>query len=108
MLTILPIAQLMAQEERGSIPNLILSSDNPGEIVIAWDTPDPEPSDYRVSRAPEGESMASWSEANGPDRSNDHPSGASRSYTLNGLPEGTGYRVSIRARYRTGQYANDR
>ena len=90
LLAALPIAQLAAQEERGSIPNLNLSSDNPGEIVISWDTPDPEPSDYRVSWAPQGEGMISWCEANRPDRGNAYPGGSSLSYTLNGLPEGTG------------------
>ena len=78
------------------------ASDSPGEIVIAWDTPDPEPSHCHVSWTPEGGDMVSWREENWPDRGNDYPGGASLSDTLRGLSEGTAYQVHLRARYTPG------
>ncbi|MDE0604637.1 MAG: hypothetical protein OXI18_09570, partial [bacterium] len=45
--TALMAGSLSAQEaERGSVPGLTLTSDNPGELVISWSDPDPAPSDY--------------------------------------------------------------
>lgn len=32
---------------RGSMLNLQVSSDAPGEFTLSWDMPDPEPNDYR-------------------------------------------------------------
>ena len=36
----------LAQNDRGAVPNLRLSSASPGELTISWDAPDPAPSDY--------------------------------------------------------------
>ena len=38
-------AHLMAQEEPGAMPGLTLTSENPGELVISWNGPEPAPSD---------------------------------------------------------------
>ena len=37
-----------SQAERGAIPSLNLASDEPGQLVITWETPDPAPTDYRI------------------------------------------------------------
>ena len=44
----------LAQEERGSIPGLTLTSNSPGELTISWGGPEPVPSDYRIAWAPVG------------------------------------------------------
>ena len=95
----LPTVRLMAQEEQGSIPGLVLNSNAPGELVVSWETPDPEPSDYRISWAPASQGYPSWRDANEDDRSNAYPDGSARSYTVTGLPAGAEYKVRMRARY---------
>ena len=74
----LPTVRLMAQEEQGSIPGLVLNSNAPGELVVSWETPDPEPSDYRISWAPASQGYPSWRDANEDDRSNAYPDGSAR------------------------------
>ena len=44
--------QLFAQSDRGTIPQLSLTSDAPGELTISWSMPSETPSDYRISWAP--------------------------------------------------------
>ena len=93
----------VAQEgERGSIPGLTLTGDNPGELVISWGDPDPAPSDYRIAWAPEGEGYLSYQADNDARRGNAYPAGAARSYTVSGLPEGAEYKVRMRARFSQG------
>ena len=95
----LPTARLMAQEERGSIPGLVLSSNAPGELVVSWETPNPEPTDYRISWAPASQGYPSWRDANEDDRGNAYPEGSARSYAVTGLAAGAEYKVRMRARY---------
>ena len=100
--TALMAGGLSAQEaERGSIPGLTLTSDNPGELVISWSDPDPAPSDYRIGWAPEGEDYLSYKVENEAGRGNAYPDGTARSYTVEGL-EGAEYKVQIRARFNQG------
>ena len=47
-----------AQASNGTVPNLQLSSVSPGELTIAWDAPDPAPSDYRVIWAEAGPGLS--------------------------------------------------
>ena len=99
---------LFAQSQDGTIDTFTLSSTTDGEIVLSWETPSPSPSDYRVSYAPNGEDYLSWRDDNEDGRGNTYPDGSATSLTLTGLPNGTLYKVSLRARYRTGEYANNR
>ena len=99
---------LFAQSQDGTIDTFTLSSTTDGEIVLSWETPSPAPSDYRVSYAPNGEDYLSWRDDNEDGRGNTYPDGSATSLTLTGLPNGTLYKVSLRARYRTGEYANNR
>ena len=98
---------IFAQEKSGTIHGLTLSSDDPGTLAISWDIPDPEPSDYRISWAPDSESYVSYKDANTDTKGNSYPSGSSTSHTLSGLPEGVKYKVRMRARYNAGEYANN-
>ena len=92
-------ARLLAQGEPGSIPELTLLSDNPGQLVISWEQPETSPSDYRIAWTPDGQAYAGWRDENQDDRGNAYPSGSVQSYTVNGLPGGTEYKVQMRARY---------
>ena len=100
-------AHLMAEEEQGAIPGLTLTSENPGELVISWNDPEPAPSDYRISWAPTSGAHIGWQEDNEADRGNAYPEGTERSFTVTGLPAGEDYKVRMRARYNAGQYADD-
>jgi len=81
----LPSARLLAQGEPGSIPELTLTSDNPGQLVISWEQPETTPSDYRISWTPEDQAYAGWRDENQDDRGNAYPSGSALSYTVNDL-----------------------
>ena len=100
-------AHLMAQEEPGAMPGLTLTSENPGELVISWNGPEPAPSDYRISWAPTSKGHISWQDDNEADRGNAYPQGTERSHTVTGLLAGEDYKVRMRARYNAGQYADN-
>ena len=86
----------------GSIENLRLSSENPGELTITWDLPEPVPSDYRISWAEENLKYLSFKAENEAGRGNDYPEGETTSITLTGLTEGATFKIRMRARYETG------
>ena len=94
-------AQAQVQDGRGALTGLTLTSDTPRELVIAWDQANPEPTDYRVNWAREGEDFPIWGDTSG----NSLPAGESQ--TLTGLDEGGTYKVRVRARYHQGQYEAD-
>ena len=96
----------LAQSESGEIVNFQLNSNSPGEIQATWDTPSPAPSDYRISWAPASQGYLSWRDTNEAHRGNSYPDGDTTALTLTGLSEGTQYKVRVRARYNSGQYAN--
>ena len=100
-------ARLLAQGEPGSIPELTLLSDNPGQLVISWKQPETAPSDYRIAWTPDGQANAGWRDENQDDRGHAYPSGSVQSYTVNGLPGGTEYKARMRARYNTGEHADN-
>ena len=85
----------------GSIENLRLSSENPGELTITWDLPEPVPSDYRISWAEENLKHLSFKVDNVSDRGNEYPEGETTSITLTGLTEGATFKIRMRARYET-------
>ena len=81
----------------GEVQNMRLSSDAPGALTIRWDTPSPAPAD---------QGFLSWSAPNEALRGNEYPEGSATSLTLTGLTEGTEFKARMRARYRTGEYAD--
>ena len=83
----------------GAITGLSLTSSAAGELTMNWETPDPEPSDYRVSWAPADQGYLGWRDANEAQRGNAYPGGRETSLTLRGLPPGAEYKVQMRARY---------
>ena len=101
------VPALAQQETRGAITGLTLASDYPGELLITWDEPDPEPSDYRISWTPAGEKFIAWDAPNEDDRGNAYEDGDLLSFTVIDLPSGAGYQVRVRARYNAGVYATE-
>ena len=60
-----------------------------------------------MSWAPEGENFLSYNDANEANRGNSYPDGEETSLNLTGLTSGDEYKVIMRARYSTGEYANN-
>ena len=48
VIAVILMGVMTAQAQSGAVPNLQLSSANPGELTISWDAPNPAPSDYRI------------------------------------------------------------
>ena len=84
-----------AQASNGAVPNLQLSSASPGELTIAWDAPDPAPSDYRIIWAEQSLDFLSYSRPNEANRGNEYPSGDETSITLTGLAKGKTFKVTV-------------
>ena len=76
---------------------VVLTSPNPGELVISWDAASPTPVDYRVMWAPSSGRFLSFRVNNTAEAGNAYPAGTS--YTVTGLAEGVEYKVRVRARY---------
>ena len=76
---------------------VVLTSPNPGELVISWDAASPTPVDYRVMWAPSSGPFLSFRVDNTAEAGNAYPVGTS--YTVTGLAEGVEYKVRVRARY---------
>ena len=91
-----------AQSGSGAVPNLLLSSASPGELTIAWDAPDPAPSDYRIVWAKQDLGFPSYKAANEANRGNEYPGGTETSLTLTGLAGGETFKVKARSRYTSG------
>ena len=90
-----------AQAERGAIPSVSLDSNEPGQLVITRQTPDPAPTDYRISWAHSSLGFLSYRDSNEAQRGNAYPSGNENTLTLDGLTPGEIYKVQLRARYYT-------
>ena len=87
------------QAERGAIPTLTLDSNEPGQLVITWETPDPVPTDYRIRWANTSMGFPSYNAPNEPERGNSHPASDANTLTFDNLTPGENYKVQIRARY---------
>ena len=94
-----PQGTAQAQAERGAIPSLNLTSSEPGQLVISWETPAPEPTDYRIRWANTDLGWPSWSGTNETERANEYPLGDVTTLTLNNLTPGDSYKVQMRSRY---------
>ncbi len=91
-----------AQDGWRAIPNLDISSPEPGQLVITWNAPSERPDDYRVSWAPADLDYLSWQDENETLRGNSYPDAHATSLSLTGLPEGREYKVMVRSRYQGG------
>ena len=99
---LLGVMTAQAQNDKGAVPNLELSSASPGALTISWDTPDPAPSDYRIVWAKQDLDFPSYKAANEANRGNEYPGGTETSITLTGLAGGETFKASMRARYTSG------
>ena len=90
---------VQAQAERGAIPSLTLHSNEPGQLIITWETPDPAPTDYRLRWAPTSENFLSYRDDNEAQRGNLYPLGDVTTLTLDNLTPGDSYKVQMRSRY---------
>ena len=79
--------------DRRAIAAVRLSSANPGELSVEWDSPDEPVHDYRVRWAKVGDEFRTWTVL----EYNAFPTAAS--YTISGLQGGARYKVTVRARY---------
>ena len=89
-------------QNQGAIPNLQLSSTNPGELTIEWDTTDPVPTDYRLRWAEENLDFLSHSAPNEANRGSEYPHSQDTSITLTELTKGSTFKIQIRTRYNSG------
>ena len=85
---------------RGAVTGLTVLSTAPHTLSITWNAADPEPSDYRVMWAKEGDDPPTWRDK----RRNAYPT--TTSHTVTGLAAGKEYRLWVRARYNKGDYAS--
>ena len=92
----------------GAIPSLNLASSEPGQLVITWETPEPAPTDYRLSWAQASLGFLSYKDANETQRANVYPAGDDTTLTLNNLTPGQDYKVLLRARYYDGEHSASR
>ena len=87
------------QAESGAIPSLALESSEPGQLVITWEPPDSQPTDYRVRWAPTSADFLSYRDDNEAQRGNLYPLSDVNTLTLNTLTPGEEYKVQMRSRY---------
>ena len=94
-----------AQEPAGSINNQLVSSPDPGQLVVTWSAPNETPTDYRVRWAPANQDYLSYSVDNTSERGSAYPEATT--LTVDNLPTGTEYKLQVRARYYQGQHQDN-
>ena len=101
-------AQSGLMKTRAGIAGMVtLTSEQPGQLVVNWETPDLEPTDYRLSWALSGSGFRSWRDANDAQGGNLYPAADQNTLTLDNLMLDEEYEVQIRARYHGGNYSAD-
>ena len=88
-----------AAPARGELPSLTATAQQPGTFTVSWEQPDPEPEDYRVQWALDGEDFASHEDTT----TNVYPT--STSHTFTEMTEGATYKIRARARYRSQEWS---
>ena len=82
------------------VTGVTVTSPNPDQLSISWDTPSDAPDDYRVTWKKSSGKWTSSKKANTVQGGNAFPTGTSHSVA--GMEEGTAYKVRVRARYHDG------
>ena len=88
-----------AQAGSDVIPSITLDSNQPGQLVITWATPEQTPTDYRIRWANTNLGFPSYSATNEAERGNEYPLVDVNTLTLSSLTPGDSYKVQIRSRY---------
>ena len=88
-----------AQGTSGVIPSINLDSNEAGQLIITWATPEQAPTDYRIRWANTNLGFPSYSAANEPERGNEYPLVDVNTLTLSDLTPGDSYKVQMRSRY---------
>ena len=88
-----------AQGTSGVIPSINLDSNEAGQLIITWATPEQAPTDYRIIWANTNLGFPSYSAANEPERGNEYPLVDVNTLTLSDLTPGDNYKVQMRSRY---------
>ena len=88
-----------AQGTSGVIPSINLDSNEAGQLIITWATPEQAPTDYRIIWANTNLGFPSYKNPNEAERANEYPLGDVTTLTLNDLTPGDTYKVQIRSRY---------
>ena len=96
---------VQAQDDRGAVSNLSVSSPGPGQLAVAWSAPGETPTDYRVRWAPSNQDYLAYTEANTAERGSAYPTATT--HTVNNLTAGASYKVQVRARYNAGEHADN-
>ena len=91
-----------AQAGSDVIPSITLDSNQPGQLVITWATPEQAPTDYRVRWAHTSLGFLSYKDSNEAQRANVYPAAGVNTLTINDLTPGDIYKVHLRARYTSG------
>ena len=94
-----PAVPTMAQAEPDAIPSVTLDSNQPGQLVIAWQPPQQAPTDYRIRWTNTNLNWLSWKDTNEAQRANEYPLAGVTTITLNDLTPGDTYKVQMRSRY---------
>ena len=92
-----------ASESVPELAEVAVASDAAGELRVWWEAPELAPFEYRVRWARDDLEYLSWRQPDEAGRGNAWPAGDATSVTLSGLAEGVGYKVQIRARFRTAE-----
>ena len=88
-----------AQGTSGVIPSINLDSNEAGQLIITWATPEQEPTDYRLMWANTNLGFPSYKNPNEAERANEYPIGDVTTLTLSNLTPGDNYKVQMRSRY---------
>ena len=92
-----------AQDDRGTITGLTLTSDTPGTLTVSWDTASPAPTDYRVDWAKSTEEYQSWTV----DKGHVYPAETATTVTITDLAHDIEYKIRMRARYYKGEHEDE-
>ena len=95
------------QAESGAIPSLTLDRNEPGQLVITWETADPKPTGYQLGWAHAGLDYLSHEDSNEEERASVYPAVGETTLTLDDLAPGEEYKVNLRARNTDGDHSDD-